>query len=548
MKQLTMEGERAFILGPSQVTLKVGRIANYRSSGVSESLRIRLYALESSSADNLRGHIVGEIELHSLPAGSEKLGFEATVPLQPIPNGYFYPALTLAERNSISPNGWAIFDICRFDDPVFFGKRLILNDATFSISKEFVRVNISKIRNETQETTGALRVTFLLTKEPYVGGPVKGLKIGEATIEPLDSGQIQERLEWKFNRPGDTSKNTFGLLFLEEKVDEGWLTRDHFGAAIDNLPEGQEHTSVTDSGGDPMSELDAMIGLHTVKREMRDLEHWAAWVEKLRKHGRETKKLRTLHMCFTGNPGTGKTTVARIAGRLLAKHGLLQRDSLKEVTRSDLIAGYVGQTAKQTDEIIKEALGGVLFIDEAYSLSEARAFGGGQDYGPEAITTLISAMENHRDKLCVIFAGYTAEMERFLDVNPGMKSRIARTIEFPDYSEDEMWEIFERMVAREELTCDSAVEPEFKAYMRRLQFLSKPGQFGNARSVRNTLERATQALASRVQSLANPSLDELTSLKLSEFGFFFENGSLEKNKQGATALGKPSSRQGAAQK
>src|SRR5262249_25330639 len=144
---------------------------------------------------------------------------------------------------------------------------------------------------------------------------------------------------------------------------------------------------------------------------------------------------RTLHLCFTGSPGTGKTTVARIVGQVFAKHGLLPTDKFSEVTRADLVGGFIGQTENKTREVIEKALGGVLFIDEAYSLSEPRAGGSGQDYGATAIAQLVPAMENFRDKLCVIVAGYTAEMKGFLELNPGMASRISSTIEFPDYSE-----------------------------------------------------------------------------------------------------------------
>lgn len=517
MKQLAIEGDQSFALGSSQVTLKIGRIANNRDNGVSEALCIRLYALESSSATALRGHVIAEAILPPLSAGSEKLGFEATVPAQNIPNGYFYPALTLAERSLSSPNGWAIFDICRFDNPIFFGKHVTLNDASFEVSCSTIKVSIGKIRNETQELTGQLRVTFLLTKEPYDGGPVKGLKVGETELEALSSDQAHERLEWTFDTSQIASEYKFALLFLEEKADRGWTVWDQSVSPIDFVPITSEMSSQIDTDDDPMNELDAMIGLSSVKQQMHEWKHLMDLYRDRRRLGLKTDETQTMHMCFTGNPGTGKTTVARIVGRLLVKLGLLQNNNFQEVKRDNLVGQYLGETALKTNKAIHDALGGVLFIDEAYSLVPV----GKEDiYGSESIATLVPALENYRDKLSVIVAGYTADMKRFMNSNPGLPERICTTIEFPDYTEDELWDIFKHIVAKNEYTFDPDIEPKFKAYMSHLKSTLEPGQFGNARSVRNTFEKARQKFASRREGLPNLTKEDVSLLKACDFEFF----------------------------
>ena len=191
-----------------------------------------------------------------------------------------------------------------------------------------------------------------------------------------------------------------------------------------------------------LSELYSLTGLATVKGAVRQLIDLAR-VEQMRREAGLPVAQVSKHLIFTGNPGTGKTTVARLLARLYAAIGILKTGQLVEVTRSDLVAGYVGQTAIKTTEAVERAVGGILFIDEAHSLS--RSIGSGQDYGMEAIDTLVKLMEDRRDELVVIAAGYSVEMAHFIRSNPGLASRFPRKIDFPDYSTDELVSIFREM-------------------------------------------------------------------------------------------------------
>lgn len=269
---------------------------------------------------------------------------------------------------------------------------------------------------------------------------------------------------------------------------------------------------------DPMEELRELIGMTDVKRELENLDDWAWRQAQLREHGEETEAP-SMHMCFSGGPGTGKTTVARIVGRLLKKYGLLERGEINEVGRADLVGEFVGQTAPKTEAVIEASLGGVLFIDEAYSLTETGA-GGGRDFGGEALAALITGMENHRSELCVIVAGYPAEMERFIDANPGLASRISRKVIFPDFTEPELQQVFEVMAAAQKLTFDPRILLDFQPYVRRAKAASKPHQWGNAREVRNILEDGIEHQSRRLRRLGRkPTRDELLRLELADFAF-----------------------------
>ena len=253
-------------------------------------------------------------------------------------------------------------------------------------------------------------------------------------------------------------------------------------------------------------ELNRLIGLDLVKREVDNLINLVT-INKLRRdHGLKVEEL-SLHMVFSGNPGTGKTTVARIMSRIYHSLDILSKGHLVEVDRSGLVAGYVGQTALKTQEAVQKALGGVLFIDEAYALTTR----GPQDYGQEAVETLLKAMEDHRDDLIVIVAGYIELMEEFVESNPGLESRFNRFIHFPDYTVEEMMGIFR-------MRCDKAgytLAPEAGDELKRILAEKSKDSigFGNARGVRNLFEKALSRQANRLAAMGQLTREQLMEIR-----------------------------------
>ena len=249
-------------------------------------------------------------------------------------------------------------------------------------------------------------------------------------------------------------------------------------------------------------ELESYIGLAAVKREVRDLINLASVEQLRRQHGLPTADM-SLHMVFTGNPGTGKTTIARLMARIYHSLGLLSRGQLVEVDRSGLVAGYVGQTALKTRKVIDAALGGVLFIDEAYALNG----GGANDFGQEAIDTLLKAMEDHRDDLVVIAAGYDGLMEDFIRSNPGLESRFNRFLHFDDYTADELLAIFRMQCEKGCYTLEEAAEAPLRALLE--ERMKDAGSFGNARGVRNLFEQILVRQAGRLAAMDEVSREDL---------------------------------------
>lgn len=238
--------------------------------------------------------------------------------------------------------------------------------------------------------------------------------------------------------------------------------------------------------------LKSLIGLNSVKEEVTSLTNFIKLNQKRLEQGLPVTKI-SFHCVFTGNPGTGKTTVARLLAGIFKELGVLQKGQLVETDRAGLVAEYIGQTAVKTNKIIDSALDGVLFIDEAYTLAQ----GGGQDYGHEAIATLLKRMEDHRDRLVVILAGYENEMKMFIDSNPGLKSRFNRYINFPDYSAEELMDIFEMYLQKQqyELSLDAK---EFAKMFLSHVFSQKQIDFGNARFIRNLFEKTIEQQANRL--------------------------------------------------
>jgi len=255
-----------------------------------------------------------------------------------------------------------------------------------------------------------------------------------------------------------------------------------------------------------MAELDGLIGLETVKQHVREIRAYTEIQAARAKHGL-TSGATGLHMIFTGNPGTGKTTVARLLGKLFHGMGLLPKGHMVEVERADLVGEYIGHTAQKTREVIKQALGGILFIDEAYSLAR----GGERDFGKESIDCLVRAMEEHRGELILILAGYPAEMEWFLSQNPGLRSRFPIRIDFPDYTPDELLAIGIKMWQDREYELTPDARDALRSILRSRSWLTA-GDQGNARAVRNLVERSLRCQAVRLVGRAEITREDLMTL------------------------------------
>jgi SpoVK/Ycf46/Vps4 family AAA+-type ATPase len=280
------------------------------------------------------------------------------------------------------------------------------------------------------------------------------------------------------------------------------LLAEDFGLGDADMARGE------DASRDALATLDDIVGLEAIKEFVRDLAAEIKATERRRALGLPADASRSLHMVFKGNPGTGKTTVARIVGRLLKELKVLKMGHVVEVDRAGLVAGFVGQTALKTQEKIREALGGLLFVDEAYALADV---GVGQgSFGREALDTLVKGMEDHRDSLIVVLAGYSGDMERLLDVNAGLRSRFPNVIEFADYSPAELLQIAERMLAQRGLVAAPQA-------MQRIAALCAAAAgdpaAGNGRFVRNLLEAAVRRQSRRLLQVAEPTREDLMALE-----------------------------------
>ena len=269
---------------------------------------------------------------------------------------------------------------------------------------------------------------------------------------------------------------------------------------------------------DILAELDGYIGLEVVKEEVHNLINMVQVYKLRREHDLPTTDM-SLHMVFTGNPGTGKTTVARIMARIYHSLDILSKGQLVEVDRSGLVAGYVGQTAIKTAKVIEKAMGGVLFIDEAYALNGRSE----NDFGQEAIDTILKAMEDHRDDLVVIVAGYTELMDRFIHSNPGLESRFNRFLEFEDYTTDELVAIFRMQCKKGCYTLDEGVEDLVRDYIAEEN--ADSDSFGNARGVRNIFEHILVAQNNRLAAMEKVTKEDL--MKITEDDILHARGKID---------------------
>lgn len=264
-----------------------------------------------------------------------------------------------------------------------------------------------------------------------------------------------------------------------------------------------------------MNRLDELVGLAGVKEEIHSLINLIR-VRKMREEYHLPGMPMSYHMVFTGNPGTGKTTVARLIAEIYRELGILSKGMMIETDRAGLVAGYVGQTALKVKEVVDKAKGGILFIDEAYTLSNAV---GGNDFGTEAIDMLVKLMEDYREDLVIIVAGYTQEMENFLKSNTGLISRFNKFIDFPDYGDDELIDILGGMAKKSGFSLEEEVKAAVRGYLGRLTEKER-ADFGNARGIRNLFEKMVAAQANRVISYGQPTKEQLSAITFEDCKFF----------------------------
>lgn len=306
-----------------------------------------------------------------------------------------------------------------------------------------------------------------------------------------------------------------GRYYLFNKNDKRDIEKDNFIQYIKLLDIKQEEkTIVVDEPKEESSEsleelqkqLDSMIGLAGVKEQVHSIINELK-IDELKKSRGFKVSNTSKHLVFKGNPGTGKTTIARLLSKIYKELGILEKGQLVEVDRSEIVAGYVGQTALKTKEKIDEAMGGILFIDEAYTLAK-----GDNDFGQEAIDTLLKAMEDHRDEFIVIVAGYDEPMESFLQSNPGLKSRFNEYIHFDDYSQEELFLIFGLLCEQNDFRMDLEAQETLKSYLNEL-CNHKPDNFANGREMRNLFDKSKKSHSNRLASLNGISDEDLITFK-----------------------------------
>lgn len=315
-----------------------------------------------------------------------------------------------------------------------------------------------------------------------------------------------------------------GRYYLFNKNDKKDIVKDHFIQYIKLLDIKQEEKPLVvdkvkeevvqdeieveseESLEDLQKQLDSMIGLDGVKEQVHSIINELK-IDALRKSKGLKVSNTSKHLVFKGNPGTGKTTIARLLSKIYRELGILAKGQLVEVDRSEIVAGYVGQTALKTKEKIDEAMGGILFIDEAYTLAK-----GENDFGQEAIDTLLKAMEDHRDEFIVIVAGYDGPMESFLQSNPGLKSRFNEYIHFDDYSEEELFLIFGLLCEQNDFRMDIEAQDTLKSYLNEL-CNHKPDNFANGREMRNLFDKSKKAHSNSLASLNEISDKDLITFK-----------------------------------
>ncbi len=294
--------------------------------------------------------------------------------------------------------------------------------------------------------------------------------------------------------------------WLAQMIKPTESSKGHSASATSDSLESSSFQKITETQLNPYDELNSLIGLTSVKEEITTLANFIKVQEARKAKGLKTTST-SYHCVFTGNAGTGKTTVARIVASIYKDLGILKKGHLVETDRSGLVGQYIGQTAIKTNAIVDSALEGVLFIDEAYALA-----GEGRDFGKEAVATLLKRMEDNRDRLVIILAGYPDEMSKFIDMNPGLQSRFNRYIHFPDYSVDELCTIFESLASKFDYTLSPGAKDAVRKQLVSVK-IQKRKNFGNARYVRNLFDKTIENQANRLAKYGNVSINLLSEIR-----------------------------------
>ena len=380
------------------------------------------------------------------------------------------------------------------------------------------------INTDTKWQISSAGIDFLQKYIPMVKDKIKRADLEVCMIDVVDSvenGADKGPMSFSLFASDEGYKKFMDDRLKKHSYDNFMAERETRKASADSSSAKKEKQIDEECLCEYKKELDSLIGLDAVKSEIDDLTNLIR-IQRLRKKRGYANVETSQHLVFTGNPGTGKTTVARLVGKIYHALGYLSKGHFVEVDRSGLVAGYVGQTAIKTQEVIKSALGGVLFIDEAYTLAVESE----NDFGKEAIETVLKAMEDNRDDFVVIVAGYDNLMHKFINSNPGLKSRFNKYIHFPDYKGDEMYEIFKSLLDKNEYSISKNADIAIKSILNQV-YDNRDDNFGNGRTVRNYFEKLVEAHANRIVKIKNPSETDLILITIDDIREVFEDSGYE---------------------